>query len=138
MRIGSLRPPPPAGARFEAGEEEFLPAEKSKSGSSQAIILPGLSRPCGSVSRLKASWAASVCFMPPFFERIAVRIEDHRAHRLVLGDDLLEPLLGGEADQRQAGKPDPAVEADEFQMADHFRGEPVVEALERRERVGSG
>ena len=47
------------------GKRKFLPAEKSKFGSSHAIILPGLSRPSGSVSRLKASWVASVCFMPP-------------------------------------------------------------------------
>ena len=47
------------------GKRKFLPAEKSKSGFSQAIILPGLSSPRGSVSRLNASWIASVCFMPP-------------------------------------------------------------------------
>ena len=46
-----------------------------------------------------------------------MRIEDHRAHRLVLGDDLVQPLFCREAHQWQAREPDPAVEADDLEMA---------------------
>ncbi len=69
---------------------------------------------------LKGELHLSVRFMPPFLQRVAVRIEDRAAVILVDLDDLLEPLLCGVAHKRQAGALDLPVELDEFEMARHF------------------
>jgi hypothetical protein len=60
-----------------------------------------------------------------------VGIEDHRAHRFVLGDDLLEPRFGGEHDQRQPGEGDPAVEADELEVSPDLGPIKVMDALDQ-------
>ena len=99
----------PCAARARAsrpGKRKFLPAEKSKSGFSQAIILPGLSRPLRVGLALEGELDRVGLLHAAFLERVAMRVEDHRAHRLVLGDDLVEPRLGGEADERQPGEAD--------------------------------
>ncbi len=61
-------------------------------------------------------------------------VEDHDACRFVLRDDLFQPGFGGEADQRQPREPDPAVEADELEMAPDLLAIAVMEALDYRER----
>ena len=68
-----------------------------------------------------------------------MRIEDRAAVFLVQAHDLVEARLGGVADHRQAEAGDIAVEADEFEMADHLvadQGVDLLDALDLvRERV---
>ena len=71
-----------------------------------------------------------------FLQRVAVRIEDRRAHLLVDRHDLLQPLLAGEAHQRQAEAGDLAVEAHEFEMADHLVAEAGMDRLDEIDLVG--
>ena len=65
-------------------------------------------------------------------------IEDHRAHRFVIGDDRVKPRLGREADERQAGEADPAVEADELEMPHDLAAETVMDALDQLEPPSLG
>ncbi len=123
----------PCAARARAsrpGKRKFLPAAKSNSGFSQAIILPGLSRPFGIGLALEGELDRVGLLHAALLEGVAVGIEDHRAHRFVLGDDLLEPRFGGEPHERQPGESDPAVEADQLEMAHHLVPEAVMDALD--------
>ena len=107
-----------------------MPAAKSKSGFSQAIILPGLSRPFGIVLALERELDRVGLLHAALLEGVAVGIEDHRAHRFVLGDDLVKSRFGGEAHERQTGEGDPAVEADHLEMAHDLVAEMVVDSLD--------
>ena len=66
-----------------------------------------------------------------FFQRVAMRVEHERAHRLVVANDLVEPRLAGEAHERQPRELDAAVEADELEMADQLARIFVVNAVQR-------
>ena len=69
-----------------------------------------------------------------FLEGVAVGVENHRAHRLMLGDDVVEPRFGRESHQRQAGEPYPAIEADDLKMPSNLIAIAVVDSLDRPER----
>src|SRR5271170_3436065 len=70
-------------------------------------------------------------FHAPLLEGVTMGVEDHRAHGFVLSDDLHEPRLGGELDQRQAGESDPAVEADQLEMSPDLVAIKVMDALDQ-------
>ena len=120
------------------GKRKFLPAEKSKSGFSQAIILPGLSSPSGIGLALERELDCVGLLHAALLEGVAVGVEDHRAHRFVLGDDLVEPRFGRELHQRQAREPYPAVEADDLQMPSDLIAVAVVDSLDQPERALAG
>src|SRR5690606_27359295 len=65
MRVDDEDPHQAAPSVCSPANSQTRPDSKSKSGSSQAIILPGLSKPLGSASFLNASCPLSVRFMPP-------------------------------------------------------------------------
>ena len=73
------------------------------------------------LTNLKDGELDRIClFHSAFFQRVAVRIEHHRAHRLVIANDLGEPRFAGKAHKRQTGEFDATVETDELEMADQF------------------
>src|SRR6185312_17331093 len=127
--LGRARP------RLEAGEEEV-----PSGGEIEVRVLPGdhlarIEQALGVGLALEGELDRVGLFHAPFLEGVAVGVEDHHPHRFVLGDDLVQPLFGGELDQRQPREPDPAVEADEFEMASDLLPIAVVELLDHVKRA---
>ena len=65
-------------------------------------------------------------------------VENHRAHRFMLGDDLVESRFGRESHQRQAREPYPAIEADDLKMPPDLIAIAVVDSLDQPERTLAG
>ncbi|MPL60721.1 hypothetical protein SDC9_06282 [bioreactor metagenome] len=70
-------------------------------------------------------------------ERVAVRVEDHRAHLLVLAHDLLEPLLGGEAHHGQPRIDHLPMLTHHLEVLHQLRAETGADGLDHLEEIGA-
>src|SRR5208337_473453 len=121
------------GARLEPRKEEVLPGREVEVRIFPRDHLARVQEAIGVGLALEGQLRRVGLLHSSLFQRVAMRIEDHRAHVLMLRHDLVQPLLGREPNERQSGEPDPAVETDEFEVSDHFGGEFLMDALDEGE-----